>query len=76
MKFKYYPTKEELEQAYKDGKISLYILRDNKKYEVYYDAAKQSSTFAAQSAQMYLESYNMYLAKNYLIEQDINTEEF
>ena len=69
-----YDTKEDLEKAYENGEIDIYVIKDDKKYTVYYDPTKNSNSSAYQSYQMFLNSYNMYLANNYLTEQDIDTE--
>ena len=71
-----YNTKEELDNAYNDKKITAYIMydKDNNKYNVYSDESedglKTSSVLTT-----HFDTYNKYLTTKYLIDHDINIEE-
>ena len=49
MHFNYYSTSEELENAYKNEDIAIYLIRNENKYEVYLDSSKQSKVAAAEA---------------------------
>ncbi len=72
---KKYNSKEELDEAYKNGEIDLYILKTDNKYDLYADTLNMSSTTVGQSAIAYLENYNRFLSENYLISEDIEPED-
>lgn len=70
----YYETKDEQEKAYENGAINAYVIRENNNYLIYANEDNQDSLYASQMFSKYLESYNTYLANNYLqnIGADLN----
>lgn len=69
---KNYKSKKELEEAYKNQEIQGYIIKEDNKYTIYADAAQNSGSIVLSVASSYLESYNMLLGNNYLVENQIN----
>ena len=69
---KHYDNKKELEDAYSNQEIQGYIIKQDDKYTIYADAAQNSGSIIMAVASSYLESYNMALANNYLIFNQIN----
>lgn len=69
---KHYDNKKELEDAYSNQEIQGYIIKQDDKYTIYADAAQNSGSIIMAVASSYLESYNMALANNYLISNQIN----
>ncbi len=69
-----YNNEDELKEAYKNGEIKAYIVKDGKKYTIYSNSSNTSGTVLSSSLYLYLEAYNSYLGVNYLISQDIDTD--
>ena len=74
-KTKKYNSKEELDKAYKNGEIDLYILKTDNKYDLYADTLNMSSSAVGQNAVAYLENYNRFLSENYLLSEDIDPDD-
>lgn len=70
-----YQSKEDLEKAYENGDILAYIYLEDDKYEIYSNPNDMDSSMAAQSIVQYLDAYNKFLAENYLMSEDIDTDE-
>ncbi len=72
----YYKGKKELNKAYKESKISGYIHYDLKKdkYVIYSNNDSEDGMYLSNYAINYLEAYKNYLAKIYLISEDIDLD--
>ena len=64
---------EELEEEYKNGKIDLYIVKEDNNYIITGDSS--ISSYAYSLANSYLESYKKYLQVEYLSNNSINSDE-
>lgn len=71
---KYYSTKDEMQTAFDNGKLDAYVIKTNNKYLIYSNNNGQDSYYASMSFSSYLETYNHYLAQDYLssINADLN----
>ena len=67
-----YKNKKALEDAYAKGKINGYIIKENNNYTIYSDLSVNSGEIVLSAATSYLESYNLMLGNQYLIENNIN----
>lgn len=67
-------TKEELEQKYKDEKISLYVSKNDNIYTINNDGST-ISTHANELMKAYFDVYKAYLQQNYLKESNIDVNE-
>lgn len=74
LKFKKYNSKEELEKAYEDKKISAYIIKEDKTYTIYCDTTGNSGQMISMYLTSYLDAYNKSLANDYLNSQDIDPD--
>ncbi len=75
LQFKTYKNSDELKKAYENEEIDAYIVKNDKEYTIYTDDSSSSGSYLAMGLSAYLESYNNYLGNNYLISQDIDTED-
>lgn len=71
---KIYDDKKALENAYKKNEISGYINYEGNKYYLYVNEDSEEGMYVSNYALSYLESYNQYLAKLYLIGEDIDVD--
>ncbi|MBQ8681894.1 MAG: ABC transporter permease [Bacilli bacterium] len=73
---KVYDDKEVLEKAYSKGEIAGYItyLEDEDKYYLYVNEDSEEGMYVSSYVTTYLEGYNEYLAKLYLIGEDIDVD--
>ena len=73
---KIYNNKEELEKAYNNGEIAGYIdyQKENNKYYLYTNEDSEEGMYVSGYVTSYLEGYNDYLAKLYLIGEDIDVD--
>ena len=71
-----FDTKEELEKAYNDKKISLYIVFDDfgNKFTIYSDETEKGLK-ALSVVNTHFDAYNKYLTTKYLVSHDIDIEE-
>lgn len=67
-----YKNKEELEEAYKNGDITGYIVKEENTYTIYTDSSQNSGQMVSSMAGVYLESYNMMLGTQYMVENNID----
>lgn len=65
-----------LEKLYDEKKIDAYIIKKDNKYTIRYDQNNQDSSIAGNMADEYLEQYKIILQNNYLIENEINSNDF
>lgn len=72
---KIYNDKKELKEAYENQEIQGYIVKKDDEYTIYADASQNSGSIVLSVAASYLESYNMALANNYLIANQIDPNE-
>ena len=63
-----YDKQEDMQEAFDDGEIDAYIVKDDNKYHVYSNSMSQDSGNTGYSITSYLKEYNDYLAKDYLLE--------
>lgn len=73
---KVYEDKEALEDAYRVGEILGYInyQEEEKKYYLYTNEDSEEGMYVSSYVTSYLEGYNQYLAKLYLIGEDIDVD--
>ena len=71
---KYYQTKEELQNAFENGEIDAYAIKTNNNYLIYSNPKGQDSNYAGYSFSSYLDSYNDYLANDYLTSINANLD--
>lgn len=69
----YYSDISLLEEAYDDGKVSSYIIKDMDKYTIYGNSQSEDGAYVRNFIIGYLESYNSYLGRMYLIENNIDS---
>ena len=72
IELKDYKNKKELEEAYTDGDINGYIIKKDNTYTIYSDTSVNSGEIVLSAASSYLESYNLVLGTNYLINNNID----
>ena len=66
----------DLETSFTDQEINSYITKDGNNYIINYDEANVESSYAAELAKNYLESYKSVLESNYLASNNIDTTLF
>lgn len=73
---KYHKNLSSMEKAYSKGKISGYITynKEKKEYLIYTNKDSEEGMYVSNYVTNYLESYNNYLAKLYLIGEDIDVD--
>lgn len=69
-----YHEKEELKQLYENKKLSIYIIKENNEYNIYYNPKNTDSITIYSLVSTYLENYNTYLGQEYLIKKGIELE--
>lgn len=69
-----YKSKDEMDQAYKDGEVVAYINLDKDRYYVNVNAYDKESSMAMSYIEAYLSAYNNFLAENYLLGEDIEPD--
>ena len=69
---KNYDNKEKLEEAYNNGKINGYIVKNDNNYTIYADTSLNSGEIVSSIANSYLEAYSLVLGNKYLIENNID----
>ncbi len=70
----FYDNLDKLKDAYQDGEISGYIVKEDDNYTVYTDFSANSGQMILASTSTYLESYNQVLAASYLSEKGIDAD--
>ena len=70
----FYDNLDKLKDAYQDGEISGYIVKEDDNYTVYADFSANSGQMILASTSTYLESYNQVLAASYLSEKGIDAD--
>lgn len=75
--YQVYDDKLAMEEAYNNGDIAGYIVynEDNNKYYLYTNEDSEDGMYVSSYATGYLEGYNDYLARLYLIGEDIDVDE-
>jgi sodium transport system permease protein len=68
-------TEEELTQAFNNGEIDGYVIKNNEFYYIYLDTSSTKGMTISSLLNVYFEQYNNYLARNYLLENNINPDE-
>lgn len=66
---------KKIEKAYANDEIYLYITKKDNKYIINYDENNQDSSTTVLMAEKFLEQYKNILQNNYLITNNINSEE-
>ncbi len=74
LEFEQYTGKKEMESAYQKGEILGYIDYQKGKYYVYTNEDSEDGMYVRNYVSTYLEGYNQYLAKLYLIGEDIDVD--
>lgn len=75
LKSKYYSNQKEMERAYAKGEILGYIDRDwDNKYKIYTNVDSSDGMKIQSYATAYLEGYKNYLARVYLIGENVDVE--
>ena len=73
IKYKNYKDKNELKEAYNNGDISGYIVKDNNTYTIYTDTSQNSGEIVLSITESYLDSYNKTLGNDYLTKNNIDS---
>lgn len=76
LKVKTYDNKQEMKEAYINGAIFGYIeyLKEEKKYLVYTNEDSEDGMYVSGYVSAYLDSYNTYLARLYLIGENVDVD--
>ena len=69
---KNYDNKEKLEEAYNNGKVNGYIVKNDNNYTIYADTSLNSGEIVSSISNSYLEAYSLVLGNKYLIENNID----
>lgn len=72
LQFIYYNNVEDIENAYENGKISAYLLRNGNNYIVYNNSKNEVGSYVGMYITNFLESYNSYLGQLYLVNNNID----
>ncbi len=67
-------NEEELKNQYEEGKIDLYITKDENKYIINTDGS-DTSTYSSNLMETYFNTYKQYLQQNYLRQNNLNPDE-
>lgn len=67
-------TEEELKQKYEQEEINLYVTKQDKQYTIHTNASETSS-YAKELVETYLNTYKQYLQQQYLQVNEINSNE-
>lgn len=72
----YYNSLDEMKESYNNKEVSAYIHYDqeNNKYTIYTNEDSEEGMYVSSYVTSYLETYNNYLAKIYLISEDIDID--
>ena len=70
----YYRSNEALKEAYNNGNLEAYILKENDTYTIYIDDSDMTATTVGTLIESYLSSYNKYLGDLYLYQNNIDPE--
>lgn len=62
----------ELEEAYDNGEILAYIVREDNNYTIYNNSQSEDGSYAQMYITSYLDSYNNYLGQLYLLDNKIS----
>lgn len=71
---KEYHSDEALKEAYDNGELEAYILKENDTYTIYIDDSDMTATTVGTLVESYLSSYNKYLGDLYLYQNNIDPE--
>ena len=71
---KEYRSNEALKEAYDNGELEAYILKENDTYTIYIDDSDMTATTVGTLVESYLSSYNKYLGDLYLYQNNIDPE--
>lgn len=71
---KEYRSNEALKEAYNNGNLEAYILKENDTYTIYIDDSDMTATTVGTLVESYLSSYNKYLGDLYLYQNNIDPE--
>ena len=65
---------DELKKLYDDKELSVYVVKDNDTYNVYYNPKNTDSISVYSLVSSYLDGYNSYLGKEYLVSKGISLD--
>ena len=68
----YYGSFEEIEDAYADGKINAYMIKEGNNYTIYNNSQGEKGSYVGMYITNYLENYNTYLGQLYLVNNNVN----
>ena len=71
---KIYKRDASVKEAYDNGNLEAYILKENDTYTIYIDDSDMTATTVGTLIESYLSSYNKYLGDLYLYENNIDPE--
>ena len=71
---KEYRSDAALKEAYDNGELEAYILKENDTYTIYIDDSDMTATTVGTLVESYLTSYNKYLGDLYLYQNNIDPE--
>lgn len=72
IKYIKYNDKTELEKAYKNNKITAYIIKEENNYNIYANTQSEDGSIITTYIMSYLENYNNYLGQSYLVNNNID----
>ena len=67
----YYNNVSDMEDAYNNGEILAYIVRQGNNYTIYNNSQSEDGSFVGMYITSYLDSYNTYLGQLYLVNNNI-----
>ena len=71
---KYYQTSAAVKEAYDNGNLDAYVLKENDIYTIYINDSDMTGTTVGALIESYLSSYNKYLGDLYLYQNNIDPE--
>lgn len=74
LNFIYYSDINTIKEEYNKKNITAYIIKDYNNYNIYTNSASEDGSLALARLTNYLDTYNTYLGRNYLINNNINID--
>lgn len=68
----YYSNVSDMEEAYENGEIISYIVKEDNNYTIYNNSQSEDGSYVGMYITSYLESYNTYLGQMYLINNNMD----
>lgn len=68
----YYSNVSAMEEAYENGEIISYIVKEDNNYTIYNNSRSEDGSYVGMYITSYLESYNTYLGQMYLVNNNMD----